>query len=118
LARRAVGPLPIGPDGPLVEYRVPEPQLETILEQRALTAGIDNDACTHFLLGAVVLLNAYADGLVLLEKHLQDARGLVDVDALLSGILQHHHVELAANDLPGLRAFMRLVVPKVKRRRH
>ena len=32
-------------------------------------------------------------------------------------VVEHHLVELAANDLPGLRALVRLVVPEVERRR-
>ena len=39
---------------------------------------------------------------VALEQHLQHARPLVDVDAVLAGVVQQQVVELAAADLPGL----------------
>jgi hypothetical protein len=42
---------------------------------------------------------------------------LVCVDAVLARVVQHHPVELAADDLPRLRALVRLVVPEVERRR-
>src|SRR5579875_2930631 len=38
-------------------------------------------------------------------------------DALLAGIVEHHRVKFAADDLPGLRAFVRLVVVEIKRGR-
>src|SRR5690606_30812434 len=44
-------------------------------------------------------------------------RGLVDLHAMLGGVFKHHDVELAAADLPGLRAFVWLVVMKVERGR-
>ena len=41
----------------------------------------------------------------------------VRVHAVLARVVEHHLVELAADDLPGLRALVRLVVPEVERRR-
>jgi hypothetical protein len=41
----------------------------------------------------------------------------VRIDAVLAGVLEHHLIELAAHDLPGLRALVRLVVVEVERRR-
>ena len=61
--------------------------------------------------------DAHADGPVAFEEHLQHAAGLNDLDALLAGVVEHHRVELAADHLPGLRAFVRLVVVEVERRR-
>jgi len=36
---------------------------------------------------------------------------------MLAGVVEHHVIEFAAHDLPGLRAFVRLVVPEIERRR-
>ena len=69
------------------------------------------------LLRAVLVLDADADGPVAVEQHLQHAGRLMDLDAVLAGVVEHHHVELAADDLPGLRALVRLVVVEVERRR-
>ena len=41
---------------PLFEHRVPEPQLEAVLQHRALAAGVDDDLGAHFALGAVLRL--------------------------------------------------------------
>ena len=51
------------------------------------------------------------------EQHLDDVHAVVGVDAVLARVVEHHLVELAAHDLPGLRALVRLVVPEVERRR-
>ena len=45
----AVRPLPIGPDGPLVQHRIPEPELEPVLQHGALPAGIHDDLGPHLL---------------------------------------------------------------------
>ena len=45
------------------------------------------------------------------------ADAFVRRDAVLARVLEQHLVELAAHDLPGLRALVRLVVPEVERRR-
>ena len=58
-----------------------------------------------------------ADRALALEEHLQHAHALVHLDAVLARVVEHHLVELAAHDLPGLRALVRLVVPEVERRR-
>ena len=51
-----------------------------------------------------------ADGPVAFEQHFQHADAFVDLDAVLAGVVEHHLVELAPHDLPGLRALVRLVV--------
>src|SRR5262249_59670374 len=84
-ARVAVGPLPVGPDGTLVEHRVPQPQLEAVLQHRALAAGVHDDPGPHLLLGAVLVLDADADGPVAVEEDFQHAGRLADVDALFAG---------------------------------
>src|SRR5262249_46494354 len=61
-ARVTVGPFPVGPDGPLVQHRVPEAQLEAVLQQRALAAGINDHLRPHLFPRAVLLLDAHADG--------------------------------------------------------
>ena len=68
-------------------------------------------------LRAVLRLDAHADGPVAVEQHFQHAGRLVDLDALLAGVVEHHRVELAADHLPGLRALVRLVVVEVERGR-
>ena len=37
------------------------------------------------------------------------------IDAVLAGVVEHHLVELAAQHLPGLRAFVRVVVGEIER---
>ena len=71
----------------------------------------------HVLETAVTVLDSHADGAVAVEQHVVHADALVDVHAVRPGVLQHHPVELAAHDLPGLRALVRLVVPEVEGRR-
>jgi hypothetical protein len=62
-------------------------------------------------------LHAHAHGAAVLHQHVEHAHALVRVDAVLARVLEHHLVELAAHDLPGLRALVRLVVPEVEGRR-
>ena len=64
---------------------------------------------------AVLGRDLHADGPLAVEQHVEHARPFVDLDAVLAGVVQHHLVELAAEHLPGLRAFVRLVVVEVKR---
>ena len=66
---------------------------------------------------AVLALDLHADRAIALEQHVEHAHALVHVDAVLARVVEHHLVELAADDLPGLRALVRLVVPEVERRR-
>src|SRR5262249_28280424 len=113
----AISALPIRPDGAFVEDGVPQAELEAILQHGALAAGVDDDFGPDFDLGAVLALNAGADGAGALEQHLQHARRFMDLDALLGRVAQHHQIELAAHDLPGLGALVRLVVPEVEGRR-
>ena len=58
-----------------------------------------------------------ADGAVTLEQHLDHVDAVMRIHAVPARVLQHHVVELAAHHLPGLRAFVRLVVPEVEGRR-
>src|SRR5205085_4029460 len=58
-----------------------------------------------------------ADGPIAVEQHVQHARRLRYLDAVLAGVVEHHRVELAADHLPGLRALVRLVVVEVERGR-
>ena len=44
----AVGPLPIRPDRTLVEDGIPQAQLEPVLQQRRLTARVDDDLRAGF----------------------------------------------------------------------
>src|SRR6185312_6588631 len=43
---------------------------------------------------------------VSLEKHLQYPRAFMNIHTLFLSIAQHHQVEFAADDLPGLGAFV------------
>ena len=65
----------------------------------------------------VLGLDRHADGAIAFEQHVEHAHAFVHVDAVLARVVQHHLVELAAHDLPGLRALVRLVVPEIERRR-
>ena len=113
----AVGAFPVGPDRALVEDGIPEAQLEAVLQQRRLAAGVDDDLGVHVAARAVGVLDAHADRALAFEEHLEHVHAFVRVDAVLAGVVEHHLVELAAHDLPRLRALVRLVVPEVERRR-
>src|SRR5262249_43833167 len=57
----AISAAPVGPDRPLVQDRVPEAQLELVLQHRALAAGVHDHLGAHLFLRAVLALNAHAD---------------------------------------------------------
>jgi hypothetical protein len=113
----AIGALPVGPDGALVQDRIPEAQLEPVLQHRGLSGRVDDDLGAHLAAGAARVLDAHADRSIAVEQHVEDVDSLVRIHAVLARVLEHHLVELAAHDLPRLRALMRLVVPEVERRR-
>jgi hypothetical protein len=113
----AVRSFPVRPDCALVQDGVPEPQLEAVLQHRGLAARIHDNFGEHLAIVVLLVANLHADRPVAVEEHFQHPHPLLCVDAVLTGVVQHHRVELAAHDLPGLRAFVRLVVPEVKRRR-
>ncbi len=81
-----------------------------------LPAGVDDDASANVAL-AVSRLNRDADRALAFEQDLEHSRTFVHVHAVLARVVEHHLVEFAAHDLPGLRALVRLVVPEVERRR-
>ena len=113
----AIGAFPVGPDGALVEHRVPDPEAHLVLEQAVLSAGVDDHLGAHLTIGATLRTDRDADRAVVLEQDLDDANAFVHVDAVLARVVQHHLVELAAHHLPRLGALVRLVVPEVERRR-
>ena len=109
--------LVVGPDRALVEERIPDAQAVAVHQQRRLAAGVDDHRRPHLAARAVRLLDLHADGALALEDHLEHVHALAGVDAVLARVLEQHLVELAALDLPRLRALVRLVVPEVERRR-
>ena len=113
----AVRAFPVGPDRPLVQDRVPDPQLEPVLQHRGLPAGVDHDLRKHVSIVVLLVANLHAHRTVAVEQHLENAHAFLRVDAVLAGVVEHHLVEFAADHLPGLRAFVRLVVPEVEGRR-
>src|SRR5262249_48207438 len=66
-ARVAVSALPVRPDGALVQHRIPLAQFEPAGEYGTLAAGIHDHLGAHLVL-RVTLLNAHADGSVVLEE--------------------------------------------------
>ena len=112
----AIGVLPVGPDGAFVEDRVPDTQLEAVLQQSALTAGVDDHLGPHLAANSIAVLNLHSHGPRPLEQHVEHADLLVGVHAMFAAVVEHHLIELAAHDLPGLRTLVRLVVPEVERR--
>ena len=109
--------LVVGPDRALVEQRIPDAQAVAVHQHRRLAAGVDDHRRPHLAPRAVRLLDLHADGALALEDHLEHVHALAGVDAVLARVLEQHLVELAALDLPRLRALVRLVVPEVERRR-
>ena len=117
LPRSAPGPFPVGPQGRLFQHRVPLAQAQPAHNHRTLAAGVHDHVGPHLALRPVLFLDAHADGPIAVEQHLQHAHALVHADALFAGVVQQHLVELAADDLPGLRTLMRLVIDEVERLR-
>ena len=113
----AIGPFPVRPDGALVQDRIPDAEPKPILKQPGLTARIDDDPRAHIAPPSAVDLNGDADGPLAVEKHIDDAHAFVHDDAVLARVLEHHLIELAARDLPRLRALVRFVVPEIEWRR-
>ena len=111
----AIGTAPVGPDRAFVQDGIPHTQAEAILQQSDLTAGIDDDFGANLTWRGVGCLHGDADSAFTVEEYVEHARALVDLGTMLAGVIEHHPVELAADDLPGLRAFVRLVVPEVDR---
>ena len=101
----------------MLRIGIPDAQAEPILNQAVLAAGVDDDLGANVAQLSVGLPDRDADRAVALEEHVHDADAFVHGDAVLAGVLEHHLVELAAHDLPRLRALVRLVVPEVERRR-
>ena len=112
----AVGALPVRPDRALVQQRIPHAQLEPVLQQRRLSARIDDDLGAN-VAAPVAVGNAHAARAIALEQHVDDVHAVERLDAVLARVVEHHLIELASDDLPRLRAFVRLVVPEVERRR-
>src|SRR5207253_710878 len=100
--------LVVGPQGSLLELRVPLPQAEPVDDHRTLPAGVHDHWGADLALGATLQLYAHADGPAALEQHLQHARPLVDLDAVPAGVVKEHLVEFATDDLPSLRRLVRL----------
>ena len=98
----AIGTLPVGPDCAFVQDRIPDAELETILQHRLLSAGVDDNFRPHLAVAAGRRAYWYADRTLALEQDLEHTCGLVHVDAVFAGIVEQHLVELAAHDLPGL----------------
>ena len=114
----AVGALPVRPDRALVQHRVPQPQLEPVLQQAVLAAGVDDHLGAHLAARAAFGLDRDADAPRSPSNSTSSTRTpsctSTPCSRALSSIIC---VELAADDLPGLRALVRLVVPEVERRR-
>src|SRR5262249_49779191 len=113
LAGRALCALPVRPDRALVENRIPHPQAKTVHEQTILSAGVDDDLRAHLADATVGMFDRDADGAIAVEQHVSHTHTFVCDHAMLARVLEHYLIELAAYDLPRLRAGSRLVVPEV-----
>ena len=72
----AIGAFPVGPDRALVQDRIPQAQLEPVLQERRLAAGVDDDLGTDVAARAVRVLDAHADRAVAIEQHVEDVDAL------------------------------------------
>ena len=77
----------------------PFPGMNPYLEQPAVW---NDDARPHFLGRAIFCFDSYANRPFAFEQDVHDAHAFVSFDAVLARVVQHHVVEFAANDLPGL----------------
>ena len=112
----AVGALPVGPDGALVQHRIPQAQPQAVHQQPVLAARVDDDGRADVAPRAAFGLNRDTGGSIAVEEDVDDADSLVRLHALLTRVVEHHLVELAPDHLPGLRTGVGLVVPEVERR--
>src|SRR5262245_19273996 len=55
----AIRALPVRPDGTFVQDGIPEPELEAVLEQRRLTAGVHNHPRANLTIAASFLADRY-----------------------------------------------------------
>ncbi len=113
-ARVAIGPFPIRPQTRFAKRLVPVAESQAAADHGSLAAGIDDDLGTDFVLRAVFAGEFHADGPLPFPQDFEDADPLVHLHAVLAGVVEHHLVEFTAEDLPGLRAFVRLVVVEIK----
>ena len=116
-ARVAIGAFPVRPDRPFVQDRIPDAQPQPILNEPGLAARVDHDPRPHFAHRALRGPDRHADRPPVLEEDVQHAHALVRRDPVRARVLEQQLIELAAHDLPGLRALVRLVVPEVEGRR-
>ena len=75
----AIGPFPVGPQGRLLQERIPFAQLEAVEQHRTLAAGIDDHLARTVSLLAGFILDAHADGPVAFEQHFQHAHPFEDI---------------------------------------
>src|SRR5262245_37143516 len=99
----AIGSFPVRPECGFLEHRIPIAEVQPVHDHRALTAGIDDDLGPHFLLRAVLPLDIDSYRSFSLPNNTGDMDAFFHGYSVFLGISQHHFIELAADDLPGLR---------------
>jgi len=89
-------------------------KFEAVADHRALAAGVDDDFGGDGFVAAIFVGDAHAHGPFPVEDDFAHADAFFSDDAVLAGVLEHHLIEFAAEDLPGLRAFVGVVIGEVE----
>ena len=111
--------LVVAPHRDLVQIGVLVLPAELAREERVAAAGVDDHFGADLLaLDAVLRVGADADDARALHQHVADADVVPHLDALPSGVVEQHGVELMAPDLPRLRALVPDRLEEVERLRH
>jgi len=66
-----------------------------------LAAGVYDDFGGDGFIAAIFMRDAHTDGAITFKNDFANADAFFSDDAMFAGILEHHLVEFAAEDLPG-----------------
>ena len=100
----------VRPDGGLLQIRIPLAHVHPIDQHRRLPASIDDDLGVHDLGRPITALDLHPNDAVPLAFDVQNPGPFDHFDPMLPSILHQHMVELTSQDLPSLRAFVRIVL--------
>ena len=83
----------IDPDRCLVQYRIPQAQLQRVLEQGGPAAGVDRNRGVNVAVHAVAGADTYAFRAAPLEQHFRHANALMNGHAVGTSVVQEQFVD-------------------------
>ena len=104
----------IRPYSGLLQIRIPLAHVHPIDQHRRLPARIDDDLGVHDLGRPITAFDLHPNDAVPLTFDVQNPGPFDHFDPMLPSILHQHMVELASQDLPSLRALVRIVLLEPK----